>query len=58
MILYFSKNDLTLIKKYFSFYFEAVKFLKRLYNEHPEKCPVADFGTDSSKKLVNYLMKV
>lgn len=34
-----------LIKKY-SYYNEAVKFLKRIYNERPEECPIPDFGID------------
>ena len=34
--------------KMYSFYFEAVKLLKRCYSDHPELCPFVDFGQDQS----------
>eukprot|EP00347_Sterkiella_histriomuscorum_P005470 403356493 len=34
-------------KKLF-FYYEVVKILRRQFHEHPEQCPISDFGTDSN----------
>lgn len=36
-----------LTKKY-SFYFEAVKLLKRHFSDANDKCPIPDYGVDQS----------
>lgn len=42
--------NLLILKSLCSYYYEVVKYLKRTYNDNPEKSPIADFGVDQSKK--------